>query len=123
MDGEPVARQQSFPLPRLLAPDVQRAAQLPQQRRVFGDKRKRVQRANESARRQRMNNIEWRYFEMREPLMRSRLHQPKLADSDLALSMTSPFPDGRHHALQKYLRIPEVRFKEQNLAARLEQTV
>ncbi len=60
---------------------------------------------------------------MREPLVRGPLHQLELAHADLAFRITRIAPDRPDRRFEEHLRVPVVRFEEQQLPPRLQQAV
>ena len=74
-------------------------------------------------RRQRMNDVVGHDLDVREPLVRGPLHQLELAHADLAIRIAGIPADRPDRRLEEHLRIPVVRFEEQQLPARLQQPV
>src|SRR5258707_11573441 len=70
-----------------------------------------------------MDDVVRNDIDVDEALLRSNFHQDVFAHADLALSVACPAPEGPDDALEKYLRIPVIGLKKENLAARLEQPV
>ena len=90
---------------------------------MLEDERNRLDGANQRPRRQGVHDVVRYDLDVREPLVRGLLHQLELAHADLALRIAAPPPDRPDRRLHEHLRIPVVRFEEQQLPARLQQAV
>ncbi len=69
-----------------------------------------------------MNNVERDNIDFYEALLRCNLQQPVLPKSDLTLSLPGPPAQTRQDSLERYLGIPVIGLKEQNLASELQQS-
>ena len=111
------------PHARLSRPDVERPAEVAHGRHPLEEIGGRLDRGNQLRRRARMEDVVGDDLELDVARARCVLYELPAPHADLALGVPRPAPDRSYHRLHEDLRVPEVRLEEEQLTARLQQSV